>query len=489
MNALFELAKEIITSPAASEAERAKALCIVKGVVRPNVYVDLITKIVEHPATTVQDRLKIVEVVKHLGSQQLLDDVADVFKASPYVTKDQKVDPSHSYSHSEGPKDHARHFYTDQNGNFIRYTNAPSGDKNQTRHFGEPQLHPLEPTLESAPQYFDPTGRKLTRAPGSQAVEWNQSYHPDDPKNFWVGRWVNPSSGEHEYTYLDADVRRHPAMYIHQQLQLTDVRIPVLRQYIQTLSNSPMLKDRIVATALALLDQARFRVQELTALSVGEIQDNQSFYVIGNRMIFPDHKVRVMLSLMTENRTDTEPFLAVPFTKKNGDVDEMLLRRIGPHYLNAVLDQLGLSLEGLQIYHATQAFSREITRLTTQYHAPFNVALEYATLSVASEMGHDVTQEQDMEQILPMIRELLLDPVVVRALEMNAEEMGLNNGMPLLLPLPPPFVAYVSFDVGNLTPDEKEFSTWLHKFPAHTALPEPQAQQPQMPQPIDSGIV
>lgn len=385
-----------------------------------------------------------------------------------FLSSNKKVDPTHTYAHRDGEDDHPRFFFRDPQNNFVRYTNAPSGHKDNVSSYGEASLHPSEPTAATAPQYYDPQGRKLTRAPemGSQ-VQWNPNYHSNDPENLWIGRWVNPITGEHEHTYVDADMRMIPKMYLHQQIQLVDVRLPVLRKYIRSLFSSSMLKDKIVATALALVDQARFRAEEIGDLRVKDVQMYGALYDIGGRLVFGDHKFRAMMSLLTKNRKPQEPLFAVPIVKKDGKPDPMVIRNIGPHYIQSILEQMGLSLSGLLAYHATETFSREAERLLNEHDCPWESALEYATVAVAQEMGHDLSQEQNIAEILPVIRDMMIDPVVVEVLEQNAKDASLLGQTQLTLPLPPPAIMPVTFDLLTRTTDEQAFSKWLHTYPAH----------------------
>lgn len=408
-----------------------------------------------------------------------------------FITKDKKVDPSHTYSHREGTEDHPRYYFRDGNGNFVRYTNGPSGHADASSRHGDPSVHSMEVDVQSAPQFFDLKGRKLTRAPYPGAeIQWNPNYHPQDPQNLWAGRWVNPVSGEHEYTYVDSDMRMIPKFYIHQQNMLVDVRLPVLRKYVRSLYDSPMLKDKIVSTILALLDQGHFRAQELTVLTVSDVKPQGALYQLGNRLVFGDNKFRQMMDLLTKNRQPQEPLFAVPFVKKNGEVDPMLIRRVGPHFIECLLDKLGLSLAALTTYHASQTFSRETQRLLTENQIPWESAIEYATVAVAQEMGHDLTAEAGLEQALPMIRELLIDPVMLEVLQQNAEELNLVGKQAVVLPLPPPPVMYISFDLLQRTSDEEEFSKWLHLYPFHTHAEEQQQapiSTPTQPNPPNSA--
>lgn len=398
-----------------------------------------------------------------------------------FVMRDKGVDPTHTYSHREGTEDHPRYYFRTQNGDYVRYTNAPGGHADASKFNGDPAVHFAEPSAGKAPQFFSPDGRKLTRAPAQGIdIQWNRNYHPQDPENLWYGRWVEPSTGEHAYTYLDADIRGIPELLIHQQNALTDVRIPVLRSYVARLSTSPHLKDRVTALGLALVDQGRMRLQELGALKVADVYEEDSLWCLGNRYIYADRRTRGLLTLLTRARHPEEPFLAVPLVKMDGDLDTDKIRIIGPHYLEGILEQIGLSAAALQVYHATQTFSREVQRILYEGCTPWEIACAYATAQVAAEMGYDLREQMDLEQALPLVRELLIDPVVVEVLERNANQNKLCDGDPRLLDLPGRPVSYVSLDLNTRTADEQDFSAWLHAYPVHrharVALQQAQAQ-------------
>lgn len=404
----------------------------------------------------------------HKALWLLASDMRKAAGAKPqFLSRDKKVDPTHTYSHSEGDDDHKRYYFKDPQNNYVRYTNAPSGHKDNGGG-GEAMIHPSEPTFATAPQYFDPQGRKLTRATDPMAqVQWNPNYSANDPENLWVGRWVNPVTGEHEHTYVDADMRMIPKMYLHQQIQLVDVRLPILRKYVRSLFSSPMLKDKIVATALALIDQGRFRAEDIADLKVKDVQMYGALFDMRGRLVMGDHKFRSMMSLLTRARQPQEPLFAVPLVKKDGKPDPMILRNIGSHYVQSILEQMGLSLSGLLAYHATETFSREVQRLLSEHKCPWESAVEYATIAVAQEMGHNLAEDPDTTKVLPVLREMMIDPVVIEVLESNAKDANLLGQDEVMLPIPPPPIMYVTFDLLQRNADEQAFSKWLHTYPAH----------------------
>jgi hypothetical protein len=126
-----------------------------------------------------------------------------------------------------------------------------------------------------------------------------------------------------------------------------------------------------------------------------------------------------------------------------------------------------LSFNGLQSYHATQTFSREVNRLIIESHVPWASAVEYGTFAVAQELGINVQEEVNMEHALTTIRELFIDPIVLALLEQNVGKLGIAGTAPVVLPLPPPPVLYVAMNLTARTADEEVFSRWLHTFPTH----------------------
>ena len=404
-----------------------------------------------------------------LAVQSILEE--DLFnKAIELLTKDKKVDPSHSYSYMDGSRDNPRYYYTDSFGNNIRYSNAPNGHAERSSYYGEAERHPSEPDFNANPEYFTPDGKKLSRCPDCDAanVEWNQQYNAYDPQNLWAGRWTDPDSGKMFYTYVDSDLRQYSKLGIHHQNALVDTRIPALRQYIFELYSSNKIKDQLTAVALTLLDQGRMRAVELSCLCVNDVRIEGTIVQLGNRKIHADENLRTALMVLTRAKGDDEPLLSVPKQKDDGQFEENITRRIGPHYLANVLDQLGISLIGLQSYHASITFAREVTRLVTQYQAPWEQAVSNAVLAAAVEWGHDLTAEQDVPRTLQLIQSILIDPVLIEAINRNMQEQGMLSEEqvyelpPILIPIP-----HVTLSLTDRTEEELEFSEWLHGTPLH----------------------
>ena len=380
-----------------------------------------------------------------------------IFKASkPY----DKLS-GHKYSHKDGNN----FYYTDQTGNYLKYTNAPEDHQDYDSMSGSPYLHDSEPDATSNPEYFTPDGRKLTRAPfpGSQ-LEWNPSYHSSDPKNLWAGRWVNPVSGDHEYTYVDSDIRGKNTLQLNRQNTVVDLRLPEFRKYIYNLFRSQSLKDNVMGLVLALIDQARFRVMEIVSLTPSSVSFSNGLMKLGNRTILPDEWVLKLFQVILNGRQDNHPLFLVTNNQGTG-LGFGSAHHIGPNMVMKVMESFGLPIEFLQTYHATELYSRTMNKLLSMYNMTLEEAEMYSLYMVALDMGVDLSMSPDFQQAFNMIKETSIDPVVAEAIGSNF--VGNPNKMPFdpsSLTAP---IYYVNVHMTGKTPEEVEFSRWLHTYPAH----------------------
>lgn len=390
-------------------------------------------------------------------------------KAIDVLTRNKNVPPEHQYSHKEGTDDRPTYYYTDDAGNYYKYTNAPAGHSDVSSMYGEAELHTSEPTFETNPEYFTPEGKKLTRCPDCDPaqVEWNQTYNRYDPQNMWAGRWMK-DDGSYCYTYLDSDIREFPRFHIHQQNAIVDVQLPALRQMVTDLYNSDRLKDQLTGLAIALLDQGRIRASELCCLKPDDISFDGNLVMLGTRRIYADGDVLAALETLKQHKAGDEPLFAVPLQDMNGELDTSLQRRIGPNYLSSVVEQLGISLLGLQTYHATLRFYQEVKRVIERYQAPWDMAVQHALLSAVLEWGHDFSSEVDAGRVMQLTQAVLIDPIIIDALKQSAQEAGLLTEYPVM-ELPPPYIPipYVSLNMLDRTAPEAEFSQWIHSVPIH----------------------
>jgi hypothetical protein len=384
------------------------------------------------------------------------------------LTRDKNVDPSHTYSHKEGDEDHPKHYYRDQADNFVRYTNAPTGHADRHSAHGEAKIHPSEPSVDQNPEYFTPEGKKLSRAPAAQdpsTIEWNQNYNKFDPKNLWAARWRDQDSGEHKYTYVHSDIKQIPKLAINQQNALFDARMSTFRQYYSDLFNSDLLKDKVTAVCLALLDQGRMRVTELSMLTPAEVRVSESVVQLGLRKIHVDERIRSILSELVKTKQKDEPLFAVPQQDKdNNPEDNGLRRRIGPHYLSRVVESQGISLYSIQTYHATVTFVRDVVRYLSA-GAAFETAIDRACRTIAHEWGYGLATDIDPHQTVELILQSLVDPIVVELLQQSYSKKKPPQeieSVPNTYTIP-----HVSMDLTDRTYEEKEFSGWLHSHPIH----------------------
>lgn len=372
-----------------------------------------------------------------------------------------------TYSHKEGNDMYPKYMYKDEYGNYSSRANAPKGHSDYDSAFGDAEDDDFGP--ETAPQFFTPDGRKMSRAPYTDAdVQWNPNYHRNDQQNLWAARWVNPVTGEHEYAYIDSDLRDNSQYKINRQNALTDNRLPHFRQYVAALFKSVHQKDKTVAVILALLDQGRFRVRELMALRVGDVQMNREVLTIGRRKVHGDPNLVQHLGTLTSNRHPMEPLFAVAPVGVNGDMDHAKMRRIGPHFVVNLLEEVGVSAESLQTYHASQTYSMEMQRIFGSHNVGYGAAHHFALLEVASEMGHNLDNVEDFESAIYAIEQAAIDPVVVQAIKVTCEKMGIGASGEQMLRRPVfDSIPHVSMVLTGRTPDEEEFSRWLRMVPLH----------------------
>ena len=314
-------------------------------------------------------------------------------------------------------------------------------------------------------------GRVLNRSPYPGApVEWNQSYHPEDTKNLWAARWVNPVKGDHEYAYLEEDIQRQPQMAIHQQNALVDTRIPYFRKYINTLLKSPHFKDHAVAAIMMLLDQGHMRLWEVIGLTVGDYVSNREIGVLGLKKIHSDLPFRQVLGTLSANRMPEEPLFAVPKVDSAGTLDWGQKRRIGPHLITNLMTEIGIPLQALQTYHATKVYVEAMEHFIHDKKASWDEAHKYAMVEIASEMGHDLRAVDDITVALDAIESVMVDPIVVQTIRNNSAALGLGLEQSNIEHTSYMSVPHITSDLVGYTPSEEIFSDWLHTAPVHMSI-------------------
>jgi hypothetical protein len=405
--------------------------------------------------------------VEHIAMKALQHDLRMQIRKAKIT----EPDPAHTYVRKEGMDDNPSFLYQDPQGNYVRYTNAPEGSADYSPFGGAPRVHTSEPSMDMAPEYFTPDGRKLTRAPHPAAqIQWNPNYHSNDPQNLWAGRWVNPATGEHEYTYIDADMRDSKKLRLHQMNRLVDIRIPHLRRYTSGLLHSDQPKDNVVGLMLAMVDQGRVHPVELAKLKSGDIQMHGDIIRFGRFAVHAGEKIQQIVHRMMNVRQPEDSFFSVPVMKNEPDsvigVDTDY-RTIGPHYIARILARLGTPLEGLLSYHATQTYSMQLQRCIQGTNVSLKCGHEFALLEVARRMGHDFENEPDVNPVLKQILETMIDPVVVEVMEQNARNSGDDQGSDDMTRQVVLAVPHISANLQGHTNSEKEFSGWLHNHPFH----------------------
>lgn len=379
--------------------------------------------------------------------------------------------PDHQYSHKDGMDDHPVYWWKDGAGNLVRYTNAPEGSEDYSPLGGSPKMHPSEVMADNSPEFFTPDGRKLTRAPHSMAqAQWNPNYHRNDPQNLWAARWVNPATGEHEFSYIESDILSHDKLVRHHQNRIIDVRIPHMRQYISGLLHSDQAKDAIVGLMMALVDQGRIHPVELVELRAGDIQINGDVIRFGRFAVHAGEKIQQIIHRMMTARNPEDPFFSIPVVKNMEDSAIGVgaeHRVIGPHYIMRMFDRIGTPLGALMNYHATQTYSMQVQRCIQGENVSLRCGHEFALLEVARRMGHDFTTQPDVNPIIKFIEENMIDPIVIEVIEANARKDGTDQGADEMTREIVLAVPHISANLTGHTDAEREFSKWAHAYPCH----------------------
>jgi hypothetical protein len=372
----------------------------------------------------------------------------------------------YTYMYKEGLPDHSKYMYMDSQGNYVKHTNAPEGHPDYDSTATKPGLDPSEPEFTKNPEYFTPDGRKLTRTPyPGIPVEWNQSYYPGDPNNMWAARWVNPVTGAREYSYIESDIINQQKLKIFYQNAVFDSVLPRFRAYTSALFHSPQLKDHLIGLALLLLDQGKFRLADLDSISSQDIEISGDLVRFGDRIICADAKVKQAI-LAQMMRTPTGPFLQVPTIDATGKPNATKIRRIGGHTLIRMCENLGVSIEALQTYHATHKYAQSVQRLLTLENLAAEVAHRVALLEVAQEMGNNLenTSPDQVNMALKLVQDTMIDPVVFEAIMTSAVESNLSGGAPSVGTTSYTATPMVTADLIDRTSAETEFSRWTHSY-------------------------
>jgi len=225
------------------------------------------------------------------------------------------------------------------------------------------------------------------------------------------------------------------------------------------------MKDKSVALILMLLDQGRFRLWEITGLSIKDIVCAREICRLGKRRIHCSPEVSQALRMLCSNRDPKEPLFVVPKVDSQSDLSYFEPRRIGPHLITNLLVELGIPLEGLQTYHASNAYITSMQGFLDR-GADVGYAHRQSLIEVASELGYNLNTSEDLDFCLSVIQEQYVDPVVIRVIEENAK-MRSNVGAPLMDHRSFMSIPRVSSDLTSRTPSESVFSKWLHTTPLH----------------------
>jgi len=322
------------------------------------------------------------------------------------------------YLWREGEPGAHKHMWEGPNGDVVRMTNAPEGHPHHDPELGPPQLHPNEPTPQTAPHMFDKHGRKLHR-PVPDGVESEHNDHYDPDVNNWVERYQDPDTGDDEHIYLHKDRVKDHRLKFNEDLRHADAQLEKVRQWYKQLLSTPDPVHRAIGLAAALMDQAKMASDGtdsgLLSLKVGDVKPSGNTVSFTYRdakggahhaQVVMDNTIGTALHELMQGKKSTDPLFMVQGQR----LEQPMLAKIFD-------DQFGISPNHLRVFHGTEMFSKEFQNqaATTPNlgpeHLPKIANKTYGR--VARMMGH-LTMSPKLAQ------QMYVDPVAVESLYMSA---------------------------------------------------------------------
>jgi hypothetical protein len=341
-------------------------------------------------------------------------------------------------------------------GNIVTGTNAPEDHEDHNPEFGSPEVHPNEPNLNTNPDLFDESGRKLDRPiPRGAEVENNPNYDPDKSKgNFWVKKFKDPESGEDNYAYLHRDQLLDPKMKNNLAIKYLDVQLPKIRQWYDSLLKSEKLSQKALGLFVALLDQGKMSIPNLSTLKVSNVD-----FSTGNTVTFKcddgsvakvvlDWELLQVLHSLLEGKESTD----LVFTT---DGQQLAV----PVVVKFLQDKFGITPDSFRIYGFTLAFVKEFQRLIDSKGGSEDLESigkiqEQAINNVAKEFG------TDEEEIISLIDSITSQAIMLAASASGSSVSKSNKVFKSI-------ILVISSNLTDKTPEEESFSRWLHSYVLH----------------------
>lgn len=318
------------------------------------------------------------------------------------------------------------------------------------------------PEVNTNPEYFNPEGKLLFRAPPDNVnVMWNTGYNKDNPRNMWAGKWFNPNTSGDEYTYLSEDIEGNEKLSLHTSLLHFSAKIKELRKEIQRLIGSSSVKDRTTGLILLMLDQGRYDLEYLLSLLPQEVEPVEPLTKLGYKTLYLDARTIDLLVEILGRAIPEVPIFHLP-VKNDSDY-----RFIGVEYISKVLESLGVSYRDLRLYVINKAFYLKLNRLLKQ-GLGYNQAVNGAAIHALKEMYPLENQEVGQEDIVvfmstfidPILQKHLYNKLLLENAPMDSDqEAEIRDSVPI-----------VRANLEDLDPDEQEIAKLLYSLDIHNLL-------------------
>lgn len=386
----------------------------------------------------------------------------------------ESVDPSHVFVFRTGEYGVYDYMYKDNFGNYYKYTNAPKDDPSYDPHAGDAILLEDQPSMAASPEFYDPkTMHRLTLAIPADATDviQNEAYSPDDPERIWHTMYTS-AKGDSRYVYVETDVIENFDLWATHLLRLTDSTLTPYRKYVASLFLSENVKDRIVAAILILADQGMLEPNDLVQLTVGDVEYiDKTIKVLGRKLV-PDPELLDFFLSITVGRNKNESLFLIKTAYGE--------RPIGVRHIYSILKFLKVNSHALLSWHVSQAYTRIMARLVAN-----KVPFEDAEVQAFAEIAGMLSSVSDVSTLVSgVVRTTVEDNYAIALSEAHAKEDTNEESEGEVRPPSwatwPTSITYAASDnfgallvfsgLSSKTPEELEFSRWLHAIPLHDAV-------------------
>jgi len=325
-----------------------------------------------------------------------------------------------------------------------------------------------EMTPESHPNFFTKSGKRLNTTRGmlpGVPVEINPDWDPEKDNHYYA-KQINPKTGRPLHYYTEDFIKRHDKIKFANNQRFGEL-LPKIRQKYTNLLRSDNPRDKVYATAIALVDQGAMRignkkseeddVRGLHNLQVKHLDltgDKATFSYVGKKKKDQRHSFNVdktvknNLQELTAGKNPEDPI----FTWKKDD-EEI---RIAPKLVNRFLRQkLGsnVTIHHFRHYHGTRIADEYLRGIDTEKITPRQAAraVREATVAVSEKLGNTPNVARK-HYIDPTVFQMFFKRAGMKPPKAAAVEVGIKKR------------AQDEFSISSsygITPEEEEFNARL----------------------------